>query len=99
LPVRQGLPRFRVCRDPFVDTPFYVCFRVFIVFLIRIEICFLSREVLKIMFLNETRSGEVEPGLAGKLGFLLNILRGVMSDSDLEARLAKLEEEVKKTNE
>ena len=46
--------------------------------------------------INETRMGKVEPGLAGKLGFLLNVLRAVISDSDLEARILKLEEEVKK---
>ncbi len=46
--------------------------------------------------INETRSGEVEPGLAGKLGFLLNILRGVIADSDLEHRLEKLEKEIER---
>jgi len=46
--------------------------------------------------INETRAGEVEPGLAGKLGFLLNILRGVISDSDLETRLEKLEKEIER---
>jgi len=46
--------------------------------------------------INETRAGEVEPGLAGKLGFLLNILRGVISDSELEARVSKLEAEARK---
>ena len=45
---------------------------------------------------NETRSGLVEPSLAGRLGFLLNILKGIISDSDLEQRIKKLEEEVKK---
>ena len=46
--------------------------------------------------INETRSGEVESGLAGKLGFLLNILRGVIADSDLEHRLEKLEKEIER---
>jgi len=46
--------------------------------------------------INETRSGAVESGLAGKLGFLLNILRGVIVDADLEARIEKLESEVGK---
>lgn len=45
---------------------------------------------------NETRSGLVEPSLAGKLGFLLNILKGIISDSDLEERIKKLEGEVVK---
>jgi hypothetical protein len=46
--------------------------------------------------INEARMGEVEPSLAGKLGFLLNILRGVIVDSDLEARVGKLEKELEK---
>ena len=44
---------------------------------------------------NETRSGMIEPSLAGRLGFLLNVLRGIISDSDLETRVTKLEKEVK----
>ena len=43
--------------------------------------------------INETASGITDPALAGKLGFLLNILRGVLSDSDLEARISRLEKE------
>ena len=43
--------------------------------------------------INETRRGEIEPALAGKLGYLLNILVGVISQSDLEARIEKLEKE------
>ena len=46
--------------------------------------------------INQTASGLIEPSLAGKLGFLLNILRGVISDSDLENRIKKLEGEVRK---
>jgi len=42
--------------------------------------------------INETRRGEVDHVVAGKLGFLLNILRGVIVDSDLEARVTRLEE-------
>lgn len=44
--------------------------------------------------INETRAGKVDPGLAGKLGFLLNVLRGVISDSELAERIEKLEREV-----
>ena len=46
--------------------------------------------------INETASGVTDPVLAGKLGFLLNILKGVISDSDLETRIKKLEEDIKK---
>lgn len=44
--------------------------------------------------INETRAGKVEPGLSSKLGFLLNVLRGVITDSDLEQRIQRLEAEV-----
>jgi len=46
--------------------------------------------------INATRTGEVEASLAGRLGFLLNILKSVIADSDLEARIIKLESEVEK---
>jgi hypothetical protein len=49
--------------------------------------------------INETRAGEVDAGLAGKLGFLLNVLRAVISDSDLADRVAKLEKEVGETRD
>ena len=45
---------------------------------------------------NDVRNGEVDPSLGGRLGYLLNILRAVISESDLEARIAKLEKEVTK---
>ena len=45
--------------------------------------------------INETRSGMVDPSLAGRLGFLLNILKSVISDGDLEDRVKKLEAGVK----
>ena len=44
--------------------------------------------------INSARAGEVDPCLASKLGFLLNILRGVIVDSDLESRVKRLEEEL-----
>ncbi len=43
---------------------------------------------------NETRAGKVDPQLAGKLGYLVNILIGCIKDTDIEERLAKLEAEV-----
>lgn len=43
---------------------------------------------------NDTRNGLIDPSLAGRLGYLLNILKGVISDSDLEARIEALEKEV-----
>ena len=46
--------------------------------------------------IHQTREGTVEPSLASKLGFLINILRSIMADSELEMRLAKLEKEVAK---
>ena len=46
--------------------------------------------------INQTAGGMIDPALSGRLGFLLNILRGVISDSDLEQRIKKLEGEVKK---
>ena len=41
---------------------------------------------------NDVRNGEVDPSLGGRLGYLLNILRAVISESDLEARVKALEE-------
>ena len=42
--------------------------------------------------INDVRNEEIEPSIAGRLGYLLNILRAVISDSDLEARVKALEE-------
>ena len=42
--------------------------------------------------INETRAGQVELSMAGKLGFLINILRATISESDLESRIKALEE-------
>lgn len=44
--------------------------------------------------INELRAGQIDPSLAGKIGFLLNILKGVISDSELERRIEQLEKEV-----
>ena len=39
-----------------------------------------------------TEGGQVDPALAGRLGYLANILTGCIKDSDLERRIAELEE-------
>ena len=46
--------------------------------------------------INETRGGLVDPQLAGRLAYMLNILKNVISDGDLEQRIDALEKEVKK---
>ena len=45
---------------------------------------------------NETRSGQVDLDMAGKIGYLLNILKSIISEGDLEKRIEQLEEEVRK---
>ncbi|MCD6271394.1 MAG: hypothetical protein J7K30_00780 [Deltaproteobacteria bacterium] len=49
--------------------------------------------------INETRNGEIAPDLARQVGYLLNILKGVVLDSDFEKRIEKLETEIKKKEE
>ena len=46
--------------------------------------------------INETRHGEVEPSLAGRIAFMLNILKNVITDGDLERRITELEEAMNK---
>ena len=46
--------------------------------------------------INEARAGNVEITLASRLGYLLNILKSTIADSDLEDRVKRLEEEVNK---
>ena len=46
--------------------------------------------------INETRNGDIEPGLAGRLAYMLNILKSVITDSDLEERISALEKEAMK---
>lgn len=46
--------------------------------------------------INETLNGKVDQNLAGKLGYLANILRAVIADSDLEKRIEELEKEAAK---
>lgn len=40
---------------------------------------------------NRTEDGEIEPQIAGKLGYLINILISAIKDSDLEKRIEVLE--------
>ena len=43
--------------------------------------------------INETRNGNVNLSLAGRLGYLLNILKGIIETGDIEERILKLEKE------
>jgi len=45
---------------------------------------------------NETRSGQVDLDMASKLAYMLNILKSIITNGDIEKRLEKLEEEVNK---
>lgn len=51
---------------------------------------FLARTV------NDLDAGEIAEGKARTLGYLCGVLRDVVKDSELEVRVKKLEEEVKK---
>jgi hypothetical protein len=44
--------------------------------------------------INDTRQGVIDPALASKLGYLTNILKSVISESDLEARILAMEKEI-----
>ena len=44
--------------------------------------------------INETASGRIEPSLGGKLIYMLNTLKGIISDGDLEERVCSLEKEI-----
>jgi hypothetical protein len=46
--------------------------------------------------INETRAGDIAPQLAGKLGFLLNVLKGVITEAELESRVSELERLIKR---
>jgi hypothetical protein len=48
--------------------------------------------------INRTEAGKVEPGLAGKLGYLANSLARVIEGSGLEKRVGELEKTLKKEN-
>ncbi len=45
--------------------------------------------------LEENNGGDLTPELGGRLGYLSNILAGIIKDSDLEARLRAVEEKLK----
>lgn len=45
--------------------------------------------------LEESHGGDLTPELAGRLGYLANILSGIVKDSDLEARVRSLEQKLK----
>jgi len=44
--------------------------------------------------INRTESGAVEPALSGRLGYLANSLARIIETSDLEKRIAELEERI-----
>ena len=46
--------------------------------------------------INRTEAGEVEPTLAGRLGFLANSLAHIIEQTDIEKCLEALEEKTKK---
>jgi len=46
--------------------------------------------------IHATRDGEVDSNLAGKIAFMINILRAVIADSELAQRIEKLEKEMEK---
>lgn len=46
--------------------------------------------------INELRRDEIDTGKAGRIGYLCNILIGAIRDSELEKRVAALEEKVEK---
>ena len=44
--------------------------------------------------INKTESQEVDAGLAGRLGYLANILKSCIIESDIEVRLKFLEDKI-----
>ena len=45
--------------------------------------------------INKTEAGEMDASTLSKLSYAVNILSGIIQNSDIESRIAKLEEEVK----
>lgn len=41
--------------------------------------------------INQANNGKIEPSLAGRLGYLSNLLRACIVDGDLEQRVKRLE--------
>jgi hypothetical protein len=44
--------------------------------------------------INRLEDGDLDPALAGRLGYLVNIMRAVIQDGDFEERLSKLESQI-----
>ena len=47
------------------------------------------------MILNKLHDGEVEPAVAGKIIYGVNVMRSIMEAGDLEERIRRLEEQLK----
>ena len=45
--------------------------------------------------INRTEAGEVDPALAGRLGFLANSLARIIEGADMEKRIERLEEQAR----
>ncbi|MGA7878384.1 MAG: hypothetical protein WCA08_22180 [Desulfoferrobacter sp.] len=45
--------------------------------------------------INETEAGTIDPSVSGRLGYLCNILKSVISEAELEGRVAELERLIK----
>jgi hypothetical protein len=43
--------------------------------------------------INRVEDGRLDPNLAGRVGYLVNVLRAVIEKSDLETRVAALEKQ------
>jgi hypothetical protein len=41
--------------------------------------------------INRLEDGQLDPSVAGKIGYLVNVLRGIIEGSDIEERLSRLE--------
>lgn len=48
-----------------------------------------------IVRLEDQSGGRLDAALAGRLGYLANLLLGAVKDSDIEARISRLEERLK----
>ena len=46
--------------------------------------------------INKTEAGEMDASTLSKLSYAVNILAGIIQNSDIEARIAKLEQEIDK---
>lgn len=47
---------------------------------------------------NQVDSGDLDPQVAGRLGYLVNILVGIIKDNDIEERLKNLEKQFENAN-